>query len=175
MLEAVAGDTLVFRGAERDVSTTSSPVKKLLTCFWTGIGLAVAAAMVLTGMGWLVTIVVGVLVAVIGLICLEPVRELRKAVSETVEALSFYSSNYSSKKARDLLYQKQSELGARAQDVRLYPLFSSLGVIPDLESIEKVCKKLRAISNEPDGLPDSAAVVKGKVNEILIALKRRIF
>lgn len=157
------------------MSTTSGIVKKLLTCLWTGVGLVVAAAMVLTGMAWVVTIAVGILIAVIGLIVLEPVRELRKVISETVEALTFYSSNYSSNKARDVLYQKQSQLGARAQDVRFYRVFSFLGVIPDIASIERVCKNLRAISNEPNGVPESPAVVKVKVDEVLSALNRRIF
>ena len=115
------------------------------------------------------------MIAAIGLVFLEPVRELRKAISETDEALRFYSSNYNSKDARDLLYKKQSQLGARAQDIWFYRAFSSLGVIPDIESIEKVCKNLRAISSESNDLPDSPAVVKVKVNEIYSALNRRIF
>lgn len=120
---------------------TSSILKKLSTYLWTAVGGTVlVVVMALTGMGWIVSIVGGVMIAAIGLVFLEPVRELRKAVSETVEALRFYSSNYSSKNARDLLYKKQSQLGARAQDVWFYRLFSSVGVIPNIESIEEVCK-----------------------------------
>lgn len=150
-------------------------VKKLLGYLWTGIGIVLAAAMVLTGMGWVVSIVVGVLIAGIGKILLEPIVEYRKTISETVQVLGYYYPNYKSNKARDLLRQKSSELNARAQDVWFYRVFSSVGVIPDIVSIERVCKNLRAISNESNDLPDSAAVVKAKVDEIYSALNRRIF
>jgi hypothetical protein len=150
-------------------------VKKLSDYLWTGVGIVLVAALVLTGMGWVVGAVVGLLVAGTGKIVLDPLVEYKKTISQTVQVLGFYYPTYKSNQARESLRQKATELNARAQDVWFYRVFSSVGVIPNIESIEEVCKNLRAISNEPNDSPDSPAVVKGKVNEIYSALKRRMF